>query len=76
MSHAKLGVILFALLFFLVGCNLSGMNVQGPAPSKQSAGYHKQGPPPHAPAHGYRHKHQHGHDMEYNSDAGAYVQDS
>ncbi len=33
--------------------------------------YHK-GPPPHAPAHGYRAKHQH-HDMRYDSKLGAYV---
>ena len=35
-------------------------------------GYEHNGPPPHAPAHGYRHKHKH-HDLEYNSDLGIYV---
>ncbi|MEE9551944.1 MAG: hypothetical protein V3V89_02760, partial [Gammaproteobacteria bacterium] len=30
------------------------------------------GPPPHAPAHGYRHKH-HGHDLEFDSHLGVYV---
>ena len=35
-------------------------------------GYEHNGPPPHAPAHGYRHKHKK-HDLEYNSDLGIYV---
>lgn len=30
------------------------------------------GPPPHAPAHGYRHRH-HDHDMEYDGGLGAYL---
>lgn len=34
-------------------------------------GYH-QGPPPHAPAHGYRAKHEH-HDLVYDSRLGAYL---
>ncbi|MCX4188487.1 hypothetical protein [Methylophaga sp. OBS4] len=34
--------------------------------------YHSGGPPPHAPAHGYRAKHHH-HDMVYDSRLGAYV---
>ena len=35
-------------------------------------GYEHGGPPPHAPAHGYRHKH-HSHDLEYDSGLGIYV---
>lgn len=31
------------------------------------------GPPPHAPAHGYRRKHQHGVELVYNSGLGVYV---
>ncbi len=31
------------------------------------------GPPPHAPAHGYRHKHGDGVEMVYNSEIGVYV---
>jgi hypothetical protein len=30
------------------------------------------GPPPHAPAHGYRHKH-HGHDLVFDTELGVYV---
>lgn len=33
----------------------------------------KNGPPPHAPAHGYRHKHHDGHQLEYDSKIGAYI---
>ena len=38
--------------------------------------HHQHGPPPHAPAHGYRHKHHHqGQDLElaFDSDLGVYV---
>jgi hypothetical protein len=31
------------------------------------------GPPPHAPAHGYRHKHHGGEELVYRSDIGVYV---
>jgi len=31
------------------------------------------GPPPHAPAHGYRHKHQSGAELRFDSDLGVYV---
>ncbi len=34
--------------------------------------YYKQGPPPHAPAHGYRHKY-HNHDLIYDSGLRAYI---
>ena len=33
----------------------------------------KHGPPPHAPAHGYRHKHDDGVELEFNNSIGAYV---
>jgi hypothetical protein len=32
----------------------------------------RKGPPPHAPAHGYRHNHQ-GHDIAYDTKIGAYI---
>ena len=34
--------------------------------------HHRQGPPPHAPAHGHRHKH-HSHDLVFNGELGVYV---
>jgi hypothetical protein len=41
-----------------------------PPPSSK---YEKHGPPPHAPAHGYRHKHHDGQQLKYDSKIGAYV---
>jgi hypothetical protein len=52
----------------LVGIPLMGCVVVD-APHE---GYHDEGPPPHAPAHGYRRTHQ-GHDLMYDSDLGVYV---
>jgi hypothetical protein len=34
---------------------------------------HKGGPPPWAPAHGYRHKHRHGADLRFDAHLGVYV---
>ncbi len=42
-----------------------------PAPSHARA--HKPGPPPHAPAHGYRHKHRGGVELAFDSGIGVYV---
>jgi hypothetical protein len=44
--------------------------VDGPAPGAHPVVHG--GPPPHAPAHGHRHKHR-GHDLRYDSDLGVYV---
>ncbi|MBU1195280.1 MAG: hypothetical protein KKE62_15735 [Proteobacteria bacterium] len=71
-SFCKTCFILFVVLIFM-GCNTVGVGIQSPAPDGRNASYHKQGPPPHAPAHGYRHKHQHGHEMQYDSSIQAYV---
>jgi len=60
---------LFVTLFIVISTiALSGCGTVNVYEDKHS-GY---GPPPHAPAHGYRHKHK-GHDLEYNSDLGIYV---
>lgn len=40
----------------------------GPAPSAR----HRSGPPPHAPAHGYRHKH-HGRELVFDTNLGVYA---
>lgn len=54
------------IAFGLAGCGTRG-NV-----SYGDGGHYHEGPPPHAPAHGYRAKHRH-HDMHYDSRLGAYV---
>ena len=67
-------VIFLALAFF--SCTIQPIHKddtdvkQKPTIVKKSKGY---GPPPHAPAHGYRHKHQHGVEVRYDSSLGAYV---
>lgn len=59
--------------FPLTGCNTLGVGIHGPGTSHTGRTYHKQGPPPHAPAHGYRHKQHHGHDLVYDSGIDAYI---
>lgn len=51
-------------VFLVVGCAELGVYQK-----KAGSGY---GPPPHAPAHGYRQKH-HGRDMVFNTGLGVYV---
>jgi len=64
MNIKMLFIALFT--FVLMGCVQSAGVRYGDAPSYRSA------PPPHAPAHGYRHKHKK-HDMSYDSGLSAYV---
>ncbi len=61
----------FFMGFFVIlsGCTTIGIGTQGPGRTQ----YHRSGPPPHAPAHGYRHKNHDGHELEYNSKLGVYV---
>jgi hypothetical protein len=73
MKHLMTLFAVLSLFFFVTGCQTLGVGIQGPGASAPPPGhYSKPGPPPHAPAHGYRHKHK-GHDMEYDSGIGAYV---
>ena len=62
----NLKTLFIALIVICFATTLPGCNV---VKVKTHDGY---GPPPHAPAHGYRHKH-HGHDLEFDSDLGVYV---
>lgn len=59
-----LAIGLFTLLLY--GCASVGLW----EPQRGKAGY---GPPPHAPAHGYRHKHHHGVEMVFDSGLGVYI---
>ncbi|MFW5450590.1 MAG: hypothetical protein ACKE9I_03230 [Methylophagaceae bacterium] len=52
----------------LVGCVQSA----GVRYGDSGSSHYKNGPPPHAPAHGYRHKHKK-HNMSYDSGLGAYI---
>jgi hypothetical protein len=73
MKYLNIAIIISICLFFLSGCNTLGVSVQSPGSGYSKKTHHKHGPPPHAPAHGYRHKHQDGHEFEYDSQAGAYI---
>lgn len=57
-------LIVICFVTSLSGCNVIKVKAY-------DAGHHG-GPPPHAPAHGYRQKH-HGHELEYDSDLGVYI---
>ena len=58
-------VVLACMTFMLVSCESLTIGLG-------SGRRHKHGPPPHAPAHGYRHKHQ-GVELVYDSGRGVYV---
>lgn len=59
----------FLLTLMLSLAFASGCAQRGPV---YDEGYHRGGPPPHAPAHGYRHKHKN-YDMRYDDALGVYV---
>ena len=71
MSRSLQLLCTFILVTFVAGCvhhhHHSGKGASGPVVLK------KAGPPPHAPAHGYRHKHEHGVELVFDSQLGVYV---
>jgi hypothetical protein len=74
LMHQSLKNICLALMIilYLTGCQTIG-GVAVESPGYHGSKYEKKGPPPHAPAHGYRHKHHDGHQLVYDSKIGAYV---
>lgn len=73
-----LNVAVTTIVGLLVACS-HGSSVtigRGDRPSASTERHHHGGPPPHAPAHGYRHKHRH-HDRDvqlvFDSDLGVYI---
>jgi hypothetical protein len=74
-SSARFGAPICGLLFTLLilsSCGRSNLKVvHQPAPSEVVVV--KQGPPPHAPAHGYRHKHEGKVELCYDSALQVYV---
>ena len=68
-------IVFVALMMVLLTACVGSTSVRydsDPDHHKSEARHHKAGPPPHAPAHGYRHKHQ-DHDMIYDSGIRAYI---
>ena len=72
MKHKYSFLLAVALTFsMLVFVSCRSVTVRRPSGRKH---VRVQGPPPHAPAHGYRHKHQdHGVELVYDSGLGVYV---
>jgi len=50
-----------------------GVNIDSPFKWDTDAERHRNGPPPYAPAHGYRHKNPDGVELRFNSDLGVYI---
>ncbi|OGQ93417.1 MAG: hypothetical protein A3J85_05385 [Desulfobacula sp. RIFOXYA12_FULL_46_16] len=73
MKFSGIAVTLLTGIFFLSGCMVIVPDDHGRDEPRPYKTYHKPGPPPHAPAHGYRHKHPDGHELEYDSGLGVYI---
>jgi hypothetical protein len=73
MKYLKLVFILSICFLCFSGCNTLGIGIQTPGSVSSHPKYHKKGPPPHAPAHGYRHKNHDGNEVEYDEKMGVYI---
>ena len=73
LRKVKLTTILFLSSVLFAGCAAVDTVVSIPADVHMKERPHKTGPPPHAPAHGYRYKHQDGVELEYDSGIDAYL---
>ena len=69
MNFLKVGAAFFLGIVLLVGCASFGGSVSVSSNEKKS---YKHGPPPHAPANGYRYKHRDGVELIFDSRLGAY----
>ena len=58
-------VALVCIVLMVISCKSLTINIGSPW-------RHRHGPPPHAPAHGYRHKH-HGLELVFDAEPGVYV---
>jgi hypothetical protein len=71
--------IIFAFILCLsiiAGCKTfekMGIKLKLPDSKTRPMGQKGKGPPPHAPAHGYRHRNQHGLELQFDSGRGVYV---
>lgn len=65
-------VVLLAGSIAVFGCSRTVVH-KGRSSKTETAEADKPGPPPHAPAHGYRHKHSNGVVLVYESSIGVYV---
>ena len=76
MRHRTILLVFILGLFFFTGCQTLGevgVKVKFPADESTTGNRQGKGPPPHAPAHGYRHKNKDGVELQYDSGLGVYV---
>ena len=64
------GLLLFSTIIAVSACGGSVRYTEGTDPEISE---NRNGPPPHAPAHGYRHRNGGGEELVYKSDIGVYV---
>jgi hypothetical protein len=69
-ARLSLSAIFLIANVALCGCSRTVVFTKTPVPSVEA---NRHGPPPHAPAHGYRHKHADGVVLVYESGIGVYV---
>ena len=74
----RFACLIFAFILCLsvfAGCKTLGevgVNVKIPSADTKQVKHKRKGPPPHAPAHGYRHKHHDGVELQYDTGLGVY----
>jgi len=76
MKLLRIAIVCILSPLMLTACQgLREIGVKIDPPYKWDAGaeQHRNGPPPHAPAHGYRHKNPDGVELRFDSDLGVYV---
>ena len=75
MRFASITFVFILCIGLFFGCqtfNEVGVNIKYPSTEIGKVKHRGKGPPPHAPAHGYRHKHQDGVELEYDNRLGVY----
>jgi hypothetical protein len=75
MRFTSITLAFIVCLSVFVGCKTIdevGVKLKFPSNDTGKVKHKGKGPPPHAPAHGYRHKHQDGIELEYDSGLGVY----
>lgn len=73
MTRAKICLIAVLLISIGIVVSACGSSVRYTVASNPEIKQQHTGPPPHAPAHGYRHKHPDGEELVYKSNIGVYV---
>jgi hypothetical protein len=73
MTRTKICLIVVLLISTGIAVSACGGSVHYTKAVNPEIKEKQNGPPPHAPAHGYRHKHHDGEELVYKSDIGVYV---